>query len=118
MKGKNAGRTLVLHPLAKEYIESYVKEVGRIEGTLFLSRKGKLSRIQAWRLLTCAFDSVGLTGKLGTHCMRKSFANKVYEALDKDILKTQRAMGHKSITSTVSYLSFREEDVEEAILKI
>jgi site-specific recombinase XerD len=50
--------------------------------------------------------------------MRKTFANKVYDALGHDLIKTQRALGHKNINSTACYLSFREEDIDAAILAI
>jgi len=33
-------------------------------------------------------------------------------------VKTQRALGHRNINSTVQYLSFREEEIDEAILSI
>jgi site-specific recombinase XerD len=75
-----------------------------------------ISREQAWRILTEAFTANELTGKLGTHAMRKTFANRMYDKLGHDLVKTQRALGHKNINSTVAYLSFREEDIAAAIL--
>ena len=86
---------------------------------VFQSRKGRnqaMSRVQAYRILHAAFERVGIEGTLGTHSMRKTFANRMYERLDHDLLKTQRALGHKNINSTVSYLSFRQEEIDEAIL--
>jgi site-specific recombinase XerD len=53
-----------------------------------------------------------LTGKLGTHCMRKTFANRVYQRLNHDLVKAQRALGYRNINSTVSYLSFAEEEID------
>ena len=50
--------------------------------------------------------------------MRKSFANRIYEKLNHDLVKTKKALGHKNINSTVSYLSFREEEIDEAILAL
>ena len=76
-----------------------------------------MTRVAAWAMLKRAFQKCGLTGKLGTHCMRKTFAIRVYHNLGKDLIKTQRAMGHASVNSTVSYLSFAESDVDDAILK-
>jgi hypothetical protein len=32
------------------------------------------------------------------------------------VAEVQRAMGHRNINSTVAYLSFREEDIADAIL--
>jgi integrase len=48
--------------------------------------------------------------------MRKTFANRMYEKLNHDLVKTQRALGHAKINSTVQYLSFREEGIDAAIL--
>ncbi|MDQ3308839.1 MAG: hypothetical protein M3497_01790 [Gemmatimonadota bacterium] len=50
--------------------------------------------------------------------MRKTFANKVHVLLGRDLVKTQRALGHKNVSSTVSYLSFLEEEIDEAILAL
>jgi integrase len=50
--------------------------------------------------------------------LRKTFADRIYERFGRDLIKVQRALGHKSINSTVSYLSFREEEITEAILSI
>jgi len=48
--------------------------------------------------------------------MRKTFANRVYHQLNQDLVKTQRAMGHKNINSTVASLSFVEAEIDAAIL--
>jgi hypothetical protein len=45
--------------------------------------------------------------------MRKTFANRVYHQLNHDLVKTQRAMGHKNINSTVAYLSFAEDEIDQ-----
>jgi integrase len=124
MKKKLEGRTVLLHPDAKGVLCAWLEELREAgymtsDVYVFQSRKGRnraLSRVQAYRILQEAFEKAGLHGSLGTHSMRKTFANRVYERLDKDLLKTQRALGHRNINSTVSYLSFREEDIDEAIL--
>jgi len=46
----------------------------------------------------------------------RTFATRVYDHLNRDLVKTQRALGHKNINSTVSYLSFRDEEIDAAIL--
>jgi integrase len=74
------------------------------------------SREQAWRILKETFTSNELRGKLGTHAMRKTFCNRMYDKLNHDLVKTQRAMGRANINSTVQYLSFREEEIDAAIL--
>jgi hypothetical protein len=48
--------------------------------------------------------------------MRKALANRICGKLGRDLGKTQRAMGYANINSTVSYLSFRDEEIDAAIL--
>ena len=124
MKQRTEGRTVPLHPEAKQALTAWIdalRDGGRCHATtyLFRSRQGgnrPITRIQAWQILTEAYRTNELTGKLGTHAMRKTFANKVYTRLQHDLVKTQRALGHRNINSTVSYLSFCEDDVTQAIL--
>jgi integrase len=126
MKKRVEGRTVLLHPDAKTALTVWLEQL-RVHGYmtadafLFQSRKGAnrpISRVHAYRVLQSAYTANELTGKLGTHSMRKTFANRVYTALKGDLPKTQRALGHRNINSTVSYLSFREEDIDAAILAI
>ncbi len=124
MKKKTEGRTVVLHPEAKAALAAWLKALQATAEllptmALFQSREGvnrPISRVQAWRILEDAYATNGLTGKLGTHSLRKTFANRVYDKLGHDLVKTQRALGHKNVNSTVSYLSFREEEIDAAIL--
>jgi integrase len=119
MKRQIEGRTVVLHPEARAALQTWLATVGHTDGPLFPSHKNpraSITRIQAWRILQDAYEANELQGQLGTHAMRKTFANRVYTRLNGDLVKTQRALGHKNINSTVSYLSFREGEIEEAIL--
>lgn len=125
MKGKTEGRCVVLHPQAKNAIFEWLNVSGLIssvpETYLFKSRCGKnrsISRIQAWKILEAVFSRAGVIGVLGTHSLRKTFADRVYSKLGHDLVKTQKALGHKNINSTVSYLSFKDEQIDEAILSI
>lgn len=124
MKKKMEGRTVALHPEAREALVALVEELragdkAAPNSPLFQSREGEskpMNRKSAWHMLKQAYGACGLTGKLGTHSMRKTFAKRVYDKLGGDLMKTQKALGHARVTSTVSYLSFNEEDVEDAIL--
>jgi integrase len=124
MKRKVEGRTVPLHADAQAALQAWLSELAA-EGLLlparyvFASREGvnrPICRETANQILHQAYATNGLSGKLGTHSMRKTFANRVYDTLQHDLVKTQRAMGHKNINSTVAYLSFRDEDVDQAIL--
>lgn len=121
MKKKLEGRTILLHPEARTALKIWLQVLGDpkpCEPIFTSQRGGALSRIQAWRILERVFEQCKLTGHLGTHSLRKTFANRVYDRLGNDLLKTQRALGHRNINSTVAYLSFREADIDEAILAI
>jgi len=131
MKKKTEGRTVPLHPEARAALSVWLEVLQKMlkghldpQTPVFCSRvrdqetglRRPISREQAWRILKEAFTANELTGKLGTHAMRKTFANRMYDKLGHDLVKTQRALGHKNINSTVAYLSFREEDIAAAIL--
>jgi integrase len=126
MKKKTEGRTVLLHPEAKAALAAWLDElraagVEAPDAFVFQSRKGDnrpITRVQAYRILHAAYDACAMTGKLGTHSLRKTFANNVYDRLGGDLAKTQRALGHRNINSTVQYLSFREEEIDEAILAL
>jgi integrase len=133
MKRQLEGRTVLLHPEARVALAAWLaalQAVGPCPPTtyVFRSRKGRnrpISRRQALRVLREVYDTNELTGPLGTHAMRKTFANQVYqhlcarraagEAVDPFRL-TSKALGHRSLTSTDGYLSFLEADIEAAIL--
>lgn len=124
MKAKVEGRTIKLNPEAQAAIRAWVdaleaKGQDDPESFLFQSRKGEnrpISKVQAYRILQSAFDAYGLTGRLGTHAMRKTFADRIYTALGENLFKTQQALGHRKIDSTIHYLSFRQSEIDKAIM--
>jgi integrase len=126
MKGKQESRTVLLHPEAKASLAAWLLILRQLPGAnpqtfVFRSRKGPnraISVVQAWRILQDAYTTNELGGKLGTHSMRKTFANRIYERSGRDLIKTQQAMGHKHVNSTQHYLSFLQEEIDALILAI
>ena len=122
-KGKTESRTVALHPKAKKALAAWINQLSKgtiltADDYVFRSRKGTnrpISRVQFHRILKEAIQPNELTGKIATHSMRKTFADHIYQALDRDIFRLQKAMGHKNINSTVQYLSFNEADIDKAI---
>ena len=123
-KGKTESRTVALHLKAKKALSSWINQLAKgsvltADDYVFPSRKGRgrrpVGRVQFHRILKEAVQLNELTGKIATHSMRKTFADHVYQALDRDIFRLQKAMGHKNINSTAQYLSFAEADIEKAI---
>ena len=89
------------------------------QGYLFHSQKNAgrwLGRKSAWAVLHHAFQQAGVTGMAGTHCLRKTFANNVPKALGGDLFRTSKAMRHSSPLTTLRYLSFKQEEIDRAIL--
>jgi len=116
MKGQGEGRGVRLNRKAKEALAAWVEKRGETDGPLFCSKAGKrISRVQVWRIFKRAFGNIGMTGTLGTHCMRKTFADRMYDALDGDLINLQKALGHKWVTSTSQYLSFKEDEINDAL---
>jgi integrase len=96
MKRKAEERTVILNPEVKTALQAWLTELaaaGVLLGSryVFASRKGvnrPISREQAWHLLKAAYATNGLSGALGTHSMRKTFANNIYTKLGHDLVKT------------------------------
>ncbi len=75
-----------------------------------------MTRKQAWRVLQEAFQAADLQGALGTHCLRNSFARVMYAAVGFRLEKLQKLLGHKWVTSTVSYISDIEDGLDQVVL--
>ena len=121
MKGSRRSRTVPLHPEAREAIATWLAEIGTADRArpLFASRQRPRKPIcygQARRILREIYEANGLEGNLATHAMRKTFAANIHRALGNDLFKTQRALGHASIQSTIHYLQADLEEIDEAIV--
>ena len=73
---------------------------------LFPSRNKKgrvaMNRQTAHAMLKAAFMAAGLNGKIATHSLRKSFAQRVYEHAG-DIYLVQELLGHRNVATTQKY---------------
>lgn len=119
-KGKVESKTLPLTNSAKNAIQDLLNNTGtdNLDLPLFKSsqRDHAISRMQAHRILRSAFKELKMTGRLGTHAMRKSFAHRVHKAMGGRIEMTQVALAHKSLSSTASYIQVDRDEVEDAIM--
>lgn len=109
MKGRRSSRSVPLHPLAKEALQSYLNT--GVSGKLF-----PITRQHAWRIIKEAANKAGLSGTISTHSMRKSFGMNVFLRTNKNIVAAQKALGHSNVASTSHYLSVDLEEVTAAIL--
>jgi integrase len=123
MKRKQEGRTVLLNQKAKNALQALVIEMGNASSDSFLFKSAKgfnkpLTRIGAWCALKKGFDAAKLDGKVATHSMRKTFAAKIYEKLNGDLLGVQKALAQKNYNSTLAYLSFKQDKVDDAIMSL
>jgi len=133
---RSRGRDIALHPQARAVIAELVTGFGEDhsgirliwtqpdpESPLFQSTHpsyyGKaLTRFTAHKILDRAYQAAGIEGQTGTHTMRKTFAEKVYQALDKDLIALRDALGHKWVSSTQSYVVVNRKTVDSAITSV
>ncbi len=123
VKGGEVSRAVPVNVDGREAIEALIAWHNELYGgidanrPLFSSRKGKglkaMSRIAAHDVLKPAFENAGLNGKLGTHSLRKSYAQRLYEQTN-DIYAVQEMLGHKSVITTQRYLGVNYAGVREA----
>ena len=64
-------------------------------------------------MLKIAFTAAGLNGKLATHSLRKSFAQRLYEE-SSDIYLVQELLGHRSVATTQNYLGVNYATARQA----
>jgi integrase len=117
-KGKNAGKRSPIFGECKEMLENYITQNCKNFEYLFQSiMGGPLSYRQMLRCMKKHFDGCALsnTNSLSTHSLRKSFAKKMYESLKGDLPALQSALSHKSINSTVSYVSVNHDKIVESL---
>ena len=121
-KGRRSGSSIVIHPRAAvalmKWIESPLGPT-QPEQPLFPSQRhpGRaMRRHTGWQILHRAFVAAGVSGMCGSHAMRKTYCANVRVALGGDIFRLSQAMRHTSVFTTLSYLSYRQEEIDRAIL--
>jgi site-specific recombinase XerD len=121
VKGKETARMIPCNADGRqaitELIQWHVKLYGDLDPQrpLFTSRKfdKSISRVQAHRILEKAFQEAGLNGKLATHSMRKTYAQRMYDTSG-DIFLVKEALGHKSVETTKQYLGVSYSKMQAA----
>jgi site-specific recombinase XerD len=122
VKGKKESHFVPLNATAKAVISELMSfkqmqnEDTKPGAYLFASRKGsgRLSRVQAHRILKKAYQHAFLTGKVTTHSMRKTVANTVYSATS-DLFVVKEILGHKNLSTTQQYLGVGIDKLQEAM---
>jgi integrase/recombinase XerC len=94
----------------------YIKAVSATDGTpLFRSRNGgKLGPRQVQLRLKHWLEVAGITRQLSVHCLRHSFATRLY-SLSGDLRLVQRALGHRQISTTEIYARVEDKALRNAL---
>lgn len=126
-KGKTCGMAVPLHHEAVGAIQALLRvDPGDADDPLFRSEVsggrggGRLCQSVFRKALKKALSRASIQDAhlVSTHSLRKSYAARMYEALDKNIFKLQRAMRHQNIDSTTKYIGVDDEEIGNAILKV
>ena len=123
--GYGTTRWVPVGPELRQALEAYLKVRGR-EGPLdaieplFLGRQGSRSPLRRWmaeRIIKRVLRSIAIEDnqRLASHSLRKSLAQRVYEASGHNLLIVQKALGHSSVAVTERYLSASDASVDEMI---
>ena len=86
------------------------------ENPLFPSRKGytPVQRQAMHKILREAFEKAGLNGKLATHTLRKTFAQRLYQQCS-DIYMVKELLGHKNVATTQAYIGVNYVSAQDAV---
>lgn len=83
------------------------------EEWLFSSQKGDrpITRVQAYRIISQACQEAGITTRIGTHTLRKTFAYHFYKE-KKDIALLQSLLNHSSPAITLRYIGINQDIID------
>ena len=118
-KGRSQQMNDQVQTAIKEWCGNLLKKGADQDSFVFVGRESKkfkkaLTRQRAWQILKDIFAIAGIYGQTGTHTLRKTFAKGLKDS-GFAIEVIQKALGHISITSTIHYLSFDQERLNNHI---
>jgi len=133
MKGKNSRSAKKVYPESRTYLRAWYKEINKKHSItrrlpVFLSRKGgAITPTSAWRIINIVAEEVGVPSKeIGTHSMRKTFANAVYDYWVREaqggrriepMRMVQLELNHSNIEDTYRYMAFKMEEKPDDVFE-
>lgn len=99
----------------KNTLEEFIVDKNS-EDWLFKSRKGKkaITRIQAYRIINQACTEAGITERIGTHTLRKTFGYHFYQE-KKDIALLQYIFNHSAPSVTLRYIGINQDMIDASL---
>ena len=122
VKGGETSRTILVNSDGRKAIQEIIdwqrSHFGFVfeENPLFPSRKGytPVQRQAMHKILREAFEKAGLNGKLATHTLRKTFAQRLYQQCS-DIYMVKELLGHKNVATTQAYIGINYVSAQDAV---
>jgi integrase len=108
-KGRDDKERIDLHPKTKESLQTYLTSTGKKSGFIFISdsnnskTKAEAISTRALRMIFSDIFSAANIENRSLHGFRHYFVTTFLEAVNGDILTTQRFSRHKSITAVKMY---------------
>ncbi len=81
------------------------------------SQGGHLHRVVVWREINIACRAVGITDRVGTHTMRKTFGYHLYQKT-KDVALLQMILNHSHPSVTLRYIGIQQDRIDAAIMEL
>jgi integrase len=101
------------------YLKSF-KQKPELDEFIFISREmdkdgnsKPITRAMAWRIVKEACAGIGLTERIGTHTLRKTWGYWAYKG-GMDIGRIMEVLNHTSVASTKHYIGIRQDDINDA----
>ncbi len=121
-KKTNKKRVIALNKKTQRLIQRYLdleRPSAQYNEPLFRSQKGgkAISRQHAYEILNEAARSVGVTERIGTHSLRKTFGYFAYKQ-GIDLSMIQKLLNHSSQTETLRYIGITQEQMDEVVLNL
>lgn len=108
-------KIFLINPTIGKILFPYIENMADDE-FLFQSRKGEntpITRVQAYRIINNATKKAGITDKIGTHTLRKTFGYHHYRD-NKDVALLQKIFNHSSPSITLRYIGISQDEIDES----
>ena len=114
-KKTNKHKKFPLNRFLKAEIELFVKDKPPEQPLFYTQKHCRLDRAQAYRILNKAAHAAGITEKIGTHTLRKTFGYHHYKKYN-DIVLLQKIFNHSSPSVTLRYIGIEQDTIDKSYM--
>ena len=110
-KKTNKRKVFPINENLKQEIEEFTKDLPAEQPLFYTQQHRRMERSRAYKMLNKAARAVGVTRRIGTHTLRKTFGYHCYQKYD-DIVLLQKIFNHSSPQITLRYIGIEQEDID------